>query len=61
MAGYVEIQNTGKTYEFHIDEENLIERIRGVTNNSRVVIFQLDGDELDAALWGFENYIKPSR
>lgn len=43
-------------YEFHINEDNLINRIERAAQGRRVVSFQLDGDELVAALWGFENY-----
>lgn len=59
MAGYVENKVSGGQYQFHIDTQNVAERIVQVSNKARVITMQLDGDELAAALWGFENYKKP--
>lgn len=61
MAGYV--LNTPDGYgprEFHIDERDLTHEITALTvmRGQRVVTLQLDGDELDAALWGLDNYKK---
>jgi hypothetical protein len=49
---------TRKDYEFHIDTPNVAEWIRAANDYGRVITLQLDGDELDAALWGLENYQK---
>lgn len=58
MAGYTTNKITGEEYQFHIDTTNVAERIRQANNMSRVITLQLDGDELDAALWGLEHYKK---
>lgn len=57
MAGFTYNQATGNSVEFHIDTPNIAEKIRQMSQ-SRVITLQLDGDELDAALWGLENYKK---
>lgn len=59
MAGFTNNRVVGGDYSFHIDTPNVAERIRQANNNARVVVLQLDGDELDAALWGLEHYRKP--
>lgn len=61
MAGFTDNKLTGGTYQFHIDTPNVAERIRQANAKARVIDLQLDGDELDAALWGLENYKKPTR
>jgi hypothetical protein len=58
MAGFTSNEVEGGVTEFHIGEPQLIERIRLVTLGKRVITLQLDGDELDAALWGLENFKK---
>lgn len=63
MAGYV--FNTPPGFgprEFHIDERDLTYEIRKLTTmrGQRVVYLQVDGDELDAVLWGLDNYVKPT-
>jgi len=58
MAGYTKNIVTHGLYEFHIDTINVGQRIREANNNARVITLQLDGDELDAALWGLDNYKK---
>lgn len=58
MAGFTENKITGGQYEFHIDTHNVAERIRAANNYARVITLQLDGDELDAALWGLLFYKK---
>lgn len=58
MAGYTGNSVVGGTYRFHIDTPNVAERIRHANNLARVITLQLDGDELDAALWGLENFRK---
>lgn len=58
MAGFVENKVVGGTYQFHIGDPNLASRIRHASNMSRVITLQLDCDELEAALWGLENYKK---
>lgn len=59
MAGFTDNKVVGGDYSFHIDTPNVAERIRHANNMSPVITLQLDGDELDAALWGLENYTKP--
>lgn len=61
MAGYTINKITGGEYLFHIDTPNVAERIRQANNTARVITLQLDGDELDAALWGLANYKKSNR
>lgn len=58
MAGFTKVKDTGGDFEFHIDTPKVASRIRNVNNNARVITLQLDGDELDAALWGLEHYRK---
>ena len=60
MAGYTKDIDAHNVFEFHIDTINVAHRIRQANNNARVITMQLDGDELDAALWGIENYKKGS-
>lgn len=59
MAGYV-ISNNGSdsVREFHTDTPNVAAVIRDSAPHKRVITLQLDGDELDAALWGLTNYRK---
>ena len=52
MAGYV------NGHEFHIGAPEVDHHIRQAAQFSRVITMQLDGDELDAALWGIKNYKK---
>jgi hypothetical protein len=61
MAGFTNNKVVGGDYQFHIDTPNVAERIRQANNNALVITLQLDGDELDAALWGLDNYKKPPR
>lgn len=61
MAGFVVTNEPETSYQFHIDTLNVAERIRLATNKARVITLQLDGDELDAALWGLENFKKAPR
>jgi hypothetical protein len=61
MAGYTENQVAGGEYYFNITTPNVAERIRQANNNARVITLQLDGDELDAALWGLENFQKGAK
>ncbi len=56
MAGYVLNTNEGGNHPFHINEPDVSKKIRDISRDSRVVGFSLDGDELDAALWGLEHY-----
>lgn len=58
MAGYTIDWENDCELEFHIGEEFLSERIRKASSMKPVITMQLDGDELDAALWGLENYRK---
>jgi hypothetical protein len=57
MAGFV-ILPDDMDIQFHIDTPDVAAHIRMATNGRRVVDLQLDGDELEAALWGLENYKK---
>lgn len=59
MAGYV-LTNAGYAPEFHIGAHDLSGWIRSTPGTGKVITLQLDGDELDAALWGLENYRKPT-
>lgn len=60
MAGFV--VNNGMDdriqFVFHIDTPNLAANIRQASTHKRVITLQLDGDELEAALWGLEHYTK---
>lgn len=62
MAGYLLCSDTTfqETYTdkvvFHIGDVARLQLVRHVA--SRVALMQLDGDELDAALWGLDNYQK---
>ena len=58
MAGYTVDWENNSELEFHIGDPHIDERIRRANSNKRVIILQLDGDELDAALWGLKNYKK---
>jgi hypothetical protein len=61
MAGYV--INTPDGYghrEFHIDERDLTYELTKLLRGGRVMTLQVDGDELDAVLWGLDNYKKPT-
>lgn len=62
MAGYVfnsPIHAAGQDYRFSITDENLAHKLHEFNHKQRVMSLQLDGDELDAALWGLEQYHKP--
>ncbi len=61
MAGFVISKALKYDYQFHIDTPNVAERIRQANKNARVILMQLDGDELEAAIWGLEHYKKPTR
>lgn len=57
MAGFVTgAAAPGGYYEFHIDTPDVLGKIAKAAGGKRVVSFQLDGDELVAALWGFSHY-----
>ncbi len=58
MAGFTNTYGVGESFELHTDTPNVAERIRQENRNRRVITLQLDGDELDAALWGLANYNK---
>lgn len=57
MAGYTN-DFSGAECEFHIDSPDVAKIIRRANRRRQVVTLQLDGDELEAALWGLENYRK---
>ena len=61
MAGFTDNKVVGGDYQFHIDTPNVARRIREANNGSMVITLQLDCDELDAALWGLENYKKENK
>lgn len=54
MAGIANV--VGGYYEFSTDRLGDAEEIRRSTGGMRVVTFQADGEELDAILWGIENW-----
>lgn len=56
MAGFTAMDSPDGPFQFHIENRELARRIRKANDNKRVITLQLDGDELDAALWGLENY-----
>lgn len=58
MAGYVYNIIGDENDEFHVGDPDVSAKIRETNKNRRVLILQLDGDELDAALWGLDNYKK---
>ncbi len=60
MAGYVinPKDDSIPLLAFHTDTPNVSEKIKYSTDGKRVITLQLDCDELDAALWGLENYRK---
>ncbi len=60
MAGFTTNWLNQREFEFHIDTPNVVEMIRQAqfNPNARSITLQLDGDELDAALWGLDNYNK---
>lgn len=60
MAGYIYSMVDDDNYEFHVGEEDLGKAIRASNGSRRVIMLQLDGDELEAAIWGLENYNKRS-
>lgn len=57
MAGFT-FTLEGLAYEFNVDTPDVANKVREATNGRRVVDLQLDGDELEAVLWGLENYKK---
>lgn len=54
MAGYV-VNGPGKHVPFRIGTPDLAKKIMDSSESKKVVLLQLDCDELDAALWGLEN------
>ena len=61
MTGYVFNTPPGHgPREFHIEERDLTYSIRRVMRDEKVLYMQVDGDELDAVLWGLDNYVKPT-
>lgn len=58
MAVYVYNLIGDENDEFHIGDPDVAKKIKEINKHRRVLILQLDGDELDAALWGLENYQK---
>ncbi len=58
MAGYVMNPTVGTALEFHTDTPNVRTKIKESVTHNKVIMLQLDCDELDAALWGLENYRK---
>lgn len=58
MAGFVLQTTDGTEFSFHIGERDLKERVLEASKSKRVVKLQVDGDELEAALWGLENFVK---
>lgn len=68
MAGFLYKLNVGDDMldyagetEFHINDRDVEAKLRQAIAdrfNHRVVTFQVDGDELDAVIWGIANYKK---
>ncbi len=63
MVGYTTNFHTKEEIEFHVGTPDLATKIRSAQFNpdTRVITLQLDGDELEAALWGLENYQKGTK
>ncbi len=60
MAGYTRLHPTDPWYIFRVGDPDLDKNIREANNNIPDIILELNGVELDAALWGLENYHKNS-
>lgn len=58
MAGYIYSLIHDENTEFHVGEPKIAEKINRLNGYRRMVTLQLDGDEMDAALWGLDNYNK---
>ena len=58
MAGYVVRDWHAQEFVFNIGDPDIVKKIHEANDGRRVMILQLDGDELAAALWGLENYRK---
>lgn len=43
---------------FRVGELDLLKRVHQASKNALEITIKLNGDELDAALWGLENYKK---
>lgn len=56
MAGFVTID--GKEQTFHIDNSNNRSEWFKILGSRRVVTVQVDGDELDALIWGLAHFRK---
>lgn len=56
MAGFVIHENGNASSAFHIGTPH--QDIINTAQHRRVITLQLDGDELAAALWGLEHYVK---
>jgi len=60
LAGYV-VGKDDLHHTFNIGQPDLIQRILTASPDRRVVMMQVDGDELAAVLWGLLNYGKAPR
>lgn len=61
MAGYLLSASDEGGYVvvgFNCDEKNLSSKLRLANGNRRVMTIQVDCDDLDAVLWGLDNYNK---
>jgi len=56
MAGFVTVDD--KEREFHINNSNSRSEWFKILGSKRVVTVQVDGDELDALIWGLAHYRK---
>lgn len=56
MAGYLIDRDGYNKLQFNLHDPNLLSNIANANDSQRVMILQLDGDELAAALWGLKNY-----
>ncbi len=61
MAGYTRLKKTDAWHIFRILDPDVANKIREANNNNPDIVLELNGDELDAALWGIENYHKKAR
>ncbi len=61
MAGYTRLHPTDPWYIFRVGDPDLDKNIRETNQNVPDIILLLNNDELDAALWGLENYQKGTK
>lgn len=60
MAGYVVVhEGCVEPTPFNVGDPDLVKKIHEVNNNRRYLCLQLDGDEMEAVLWGLEQWNTP--